>query len=295
MSNSTNNELFNRVTGLLIIEVINSNPNGDPDKESDPRQRSDMRGEISPVSFKRKLRDLIEDKDGEVWKNISSKLNLSNNGFNYSILESRGRDRKKIIDMLKKDEEEFKKEYWDARVFGNTFLEEGSSTSIKTGVVQFGLGVSVSPILIERLTTTNKAGVEEGKDRGMAPLSYRVVQHGIYCLPFFVNPSVAYKTGCTKLDIELLTKVIPYAYSNTSSYIRSQVEIIHAWYIEHKSPLGSCSDFELIKDLTPYRLKLEDSEKPSSSVKEYYIPIEKDVREELKEKVKSIRDLMKEL
>lgn len=295
MSNTNNNGIFNRVTGLLVIEVINSNPNGDPDKESDPRQRNDQRGEISPVSFKRKLRDLIEDKEGEVWKKISKKLNLSSNEYNYSILESRGRDRNKIIKKLKESEEGFKKEYWDARVFGNTFLEEGSSTSIKTGVVQFGLGVSVSPILIERHTTTNKAGVEEGKDRGMAPLSYRIVQHGIYCLPFFANPSVANKTGCTKQDIELLTKVIPYAYSNTSSYIRSQVDILHAWYIEHLSPIGSCSDFELINYLTPYKLKEEDSEKPSTSRKEYYIPTEKDVPEELKKKVKSIRDLMKEI
>ena len=40
-----------RFTGLLIIEVVNSNPNGDPDRESDPRQRPDGRGEISPVSL----------------------------------------------------------------------------------------------------------------------------------------------------------------------------------------------------------------------------------------------------
>ena len=292
MSVTNNNEMFNRATGLLIIEVINSNPNGDPDKESDPRQRNDQRGEISPVSFKRKIRDLIEDKKGEFWKLVSPKLN---NGVNYNILESRDRKREEINKMIKDNPEKFKNEYWDARIFGNTFLEEGSSTSIKTGVVQFGLGVSVAPIHIERLTTTNKAGVEKDKDRGMAPLSYRIVQHGVYCLPFFINPSVAYKTGCTEQDIELLAKVIPYAYTNTSSYIRSQVDILHAWYIEHKSPLGSCSDFELIKDLTPYKLKEDDSEKPSSSMKEYYIPTEKDVREELKKKVKPIRDLMKEI
>ena len=33
-----NNEI-KRATGLLVIEVVNSNPNGDPDRESDPRQR----------------------------------------------------------------------------------------------------------------------------------------------------------------------------------------------------------------------------------------------------------------
>ena len=51
---------INRATGLLVLEVVNSNPNGDPDRESDPRQRANGQGEISPVSFKRKLRDLVE-------------------------------------------------------------------------------------------------------------------------------------------------------------------------------------------------------------------------------------------
>src|SRR3954453_18348710 len=83
-----------RATGLLIIEVINSNPNGDPDRESDPRQRPDGKGEISPVSFKRKIRDLIEMKDGDVWKQLGAKVDLKPE--NFAILESRGRDRKVI-------------------------------------------------------------------------------------------------------------------------------------------------------------------------------------------------------
>lgn len=290
MSDSTNNEIFNRATGLLVIEVINSNPNGDPDKESDPRWRNDQRGEISPVSLKRKLRDLVEDKEGVVWKNISHKLGI-NDGFD--ILEKRDRDRKEIINLLENDKEAFKRKFWDGRVFGNTFLEEGSSTSVKTGVVQFGLGVSVSPIHIERLTTTNKSGVEEGKDRGMAPLSYRIVQHGIYCLPFFINPSVAFKTGCTKKDIDLLLGIIPHAYKHTASYIRSNVDFIHAWFIEHKTPLGSCSDFDLLDALTPKKPK--DPDKPSTTRTDYYIPKKDEVFEELRKKVLSIRDLMEEI
>jgi Cas7 group CRISPR-associated protein Csh2 len=56
---SENNQTITRGTGLLVIEVKNSNPNGDPDRESDPRVRShDQRGMITGVSFKRKLRDL---------------------------------------------------------------------------------------------------------------------------------------------------------------------------------------------------------------------------------------------
>ena len=35
------NEMINRGTGLLLIDVTNSNPNGDPDRDSDPRIRQD--------------------------------------------------------------------------------------------------------------------------------------------------------------------------------------------------------------------------------------------------------------
>ena len=61
---------FNRATGLLILEVVNSNPNGDPDRENDPRQRPNGLGEISPVSVKRKIRDLIEDHDGVFFQSL---------------------------------------------------------------------------------------------------------------------------------------------------------------------------------------------------------------------------------
>jgi CRISPR-associated protein Csd2 len=241
---------INRATGLLIIEVINSNPNGDPDRESDPRQRPDGRGEISPVSFKRKLRDLVEDKEGTVWRQLKDAIKLDPELFH--ILESRGRDRGQITKELGNGAVTFKAKYWDGRVFGNTFLEgEMDKGTIKTGVVQFGLGLSVAPIEIERHTNTNKAGVQEGKNQGMAPMGYRFVPHGVYWMPFFVNPSMAHKSGCTAIDIELLKKLIPHAYAHTRSHARPFLELRHAWYCEHTNPLGSCSDYALIDALKP--------------------------------------------
>jgi len=274
-----------RATGLLIIEVINSNPNGDPDRESDPRQRPDGKGEISPVSFKRKLRDLVDDKAGDVWCELSNEPKL--NPDEFAILESRGRVRKDIQEELKNGR--FQAKYWDGRVFGNTFLEDAMDKgTIKTGVVQIGLGVSIAPIDIERHTNTNKAGVEEGKSAGMAPMAYRFVQHGVYCMPFFVNTSVAHKSGCTAQDIELLKKLIPHAYTHTRSHARPFVEIRHAWYCEHTNPLGSCSDFALIDALKPKRLG--DASKPSTSWADYEVP--PDLTEELKKKVACV-DLVK--
>src|ERR1035438_4177019 len=85
-----------RATGLLVIEVVNSNPNGDPDNESDPRTRVGDWEEISPVSFKRKLRDLVEQKDGPVWQEIAAGFNPALKPEEFDILEKRGRDRDKI-------------------------------------------------------------------------------------------------------------------------------------------------------------------------------------------------------
>lgn len=294
------NENIKRATGLLIIEVMNSNPNGDPDRESDPRQRPNGLGEISPVSFKRKLRDIVEDAEGPVFNAMCEKLGL--NKCDFAILESRGRDRKAIAaemgkDMKKFDQKEFLnspfvKKYWDGRLFGNTFLEEGGNKGyIKTGVAQFTMGLSVAPILIQRHTNTNKAGVQEGLNQGMAPLAYRVVEHGVYCMPFYINPSHAHKSGCAQKDIDLLKALIPYAYDHTRSAIRPDVRIRHAWYMEHQNSLGSCADWKLIDALTPKR-KGEDPGRPSTAWSDYDVPI--NLSADLKEKV-SFSDLMRDM
>jgi len=187
---------------------------------------------------------------------------------------------------------QFVKKYWDGRLFGNTFLEEGGNKGyIKTGVAQFTMGLSVAPILIQRHTNTNKAGVEEGKTQGMAPLAYRVVEHGVYCMPFYINPSNACKSGCTQKDIELLKALIPYAYDHTRSAIRPDVRIRHAWYMEHENSLGSCADWKLIDALTPKR-KGDDPMKPSTSWSDYDVPVS--LPPELQGKV-SFEDLMETL
>lgn len=286
-----------RATGLLVIEVVNSNANGDPDRESDPRQRPNGIGEISPVSFKRKLRDLLEDHDSVFFRSLPE--TYTENADNYWILESRGRDRKSIIKEMAKDissfdqkqflESVFVKKYWDARVFGNTFLEEGAHKGfIKTGVVQFGVGTSISPVEIIRHTNTSKAGVQEGKNSGMAPLAFRVAAHGVYCMPFFVNPNFAQKTGCTAEDVELLKILIPKAYELNRSAIRSDIRMRHAWYIEHLNALGSCPDYMLLEALTPIR-KGQDGE-PSTSWADY--DDKTALPEELLRKVASAVDLV---
>ncbi|MDR1491126.1 MAG: type I CRISPR-associated protein Cas7 [Planctomycetaceae bacterium] len=290
-------DTIKRVTGLLIIEAVNSNPNGDPDRESDPRQRPNGHGEISPVSFKRKLRDLLEDKDSPFFTNLPQQF--QDRKEELYILESRGRDRPAVqkemaADTSKFNQDEFLKssfvtKYWDARLFGNTFLESGAAKGfIKTGAVQFGVGISISPISVVRYTNTNKSGVQEGKQQGMAQLAFRVVEHGVYVMPFFVNPNFAYKTGCKTEDIDLLKALIPYAYDLTKSAIRPDVRLRRAWWIEHQNILGSCPDYKLFEALTPTRK--ENLSDPSTSWNDYEDKTE--LPKEIADKVESCVDLM---
>jgi CRISPR-associated protein Csd2 len=301
---------FNRHTGLLIIEVRNSNPNGDPDVESDPRTfESDGRGLISPVSVKRKIRDLVL-RDGDVIAAAGARLSLGANGDKnaYGILESRGRNRAEIEAL---DKEDFQGRYWDARTFGTTFLEgkdkggdddepakgKGKSKGnakgspkpdhfIATGVIQVGVGVSAAPVEIIRWTQTNFAGVQEGKDRGMAPLGFRVVSHGLYAIPWFANPELARKTRATALDLELFKFLLPKAYPLTTSASRTQVFPVHCWCAEHTSPWGSCPDPLILDALTPRR---KGAAQPSAALSDYDIP--KELPAELRARLKSFKDL----
>ena len=299
------NAPFNRHVGLLVLDVTMSNPNGDPDMESEPRTREmDGLGMISPVSLKRKLRDLVSE-DSEVFAVAKQQLNLGADTHNqFNILEERGRDRDAIKAM---DKAEFMQTYWDARMFGNTFLESlkdnelskeqkkkkeegGYAHLINTGTTQIGVGMSIAPIEVVRMTNTNKSGVEAGKDRGMAPLAFRVVQHGIYCIPIFVNPSIAKKTGATAEDLELLKFMLPYVYQHTASAIRPQISVLHAWFAEHKNTLGSCPEHLFINALTP---KLKAGATQPSSANDYDIP-ERDDLGDLLDRFKDVRDLANE-
>jgi len=262
------NHAIPRACGLLVIEVENSNPNGDPDRDSDPRQRPDGLGEISPVSFKRKLRDIVEAKAEAIWPAVTARLKERNvilTDGHYDILEKRGRDRKTIAKEIQ--DGTFDDKYWDARLFGNTFLESKEKTekelgrklaneewatlrrNIKSGPVQFGMGISIKPVEIRRHTETNKAGVESDKASGMAPLGCRYVVHGIYVMPFFVNPHSAHYSKCRVADLELMLQLIPAAYPLTASKARPSVSIRFAHYLEHVDALGSFPDLRVLEAL----------------------------------------------
>ncbi len=303
---TTSNHTIPRACGLLVIEVVNSNPNGDPDRDSDPRQRPDGLGEISPVSFKRKLRDIVEQKPPE-WTFVKSAVEerlsvgpLADGEF--QVLERRGRVREDVERDVYEDNGQFGNKflakYWDARVFGNTFLENADTIkerllkrdvsfrgkdkekelkakldelekklrrNIKAGAVQFGMGLSIKPINIRRNTQTNKAGVEVGTEQGMAPLGYRFIPQATYTMPFFVNPAGAAQTKCRLVDIEVMLGLIPLAYPLNPSSIRPLVRVVMAHVLEHGNLLGSFPDLDILRKLAPAAASPEEPDSREES------------------------------
>ena len=210
-------------------------------------------------------------------------------------------------------EKEFVKQYWDGRVFGNTFLEKaedkstddastttpenvsgGDTTSkaaealalkesVKTGVVHFGLGLSVAPVTVRTdFTLTNKSAVQEDKHRVWPPGHSSLLSTEFMPFRFLSTRHRQTKTGCKKEDVDVALELIPYVYSHNPSLVRTQVRVIHAWYVEHCNQRGSFNDFDVIDALMPK--KPEVPNKPSVSRTEYDFPIQmiKNTKRDLK-------------
>jgi CRISPR-associated protein Csd2 len=272
-------------TGLMILEAAMSNLNGDPDRESDPRTLETSEGEfgmVSDVSIKRKVRDMVLFKDGPIWEGISKSLGITAKGFD--LLERPDRKRAEIGALAA---EEFLSRFWDARIFGSNFLVEnigrktgkskkdkasGSEVEVDepgtshkyAGPVAFSWGKTLAPISIIRATCTNISPVQEGKSRGMAPGSYRVVEHGVYAVPFTYSPHNGRKTRVTAIDLEMMLQLLPHI-GLLSSRTRPQVNVRHVYYAQHDSAFGSVAPYKILEALTP-RVKVSG---PTNSWADY--------------------------
>jgi Cas7 group CRISPR-associated protein Csh2 len=260
---------MNRFEIVAIIRVENDNPNGGIDQDGAPRCDNRFYGLISPPSFTRKDRDLVDFKAGEVWKHAMKVAGLKDADIPfYGIAETNNRSfpdadpdaAKNLKRFLALPEKEMRKRYWDVRVHGGTYLSAGEIGYKQSGPIKVSLGVSVAPVDIQTMTITSKAtkdaetkkqGTDEGIDRGMAPGGMKFVRHGLYVLRIVYCSTNAIKSECTGKDIAVFLSVLPHIYSETISFVRCGVMFSRLWFIEHRTPLGGCKSDELLRALRP--------------------------------------------
>ncbi len=259
--------LKKRSFGVVFVESILSNYNGDPDADDMPRTLIDGHGLITPVCFKHRIRDLLTDHNGPTWEYLKTQLGLDDDA--YFIWESalKGYDVNTPLEaknkywqkMVKKEGYEYLiKRFWDMRVFGTTALEtkgEDSLNFTRTGCVSVSPLISLAPVEIINNTITKGNPLEPKlmeKDQGtIAPFGFKVARHAVFSGFYVINPSKAHYTNTTEKDIKIFKSLIPYAFSNSTAASRSGVNVVQAIHVDHDNPLGSFNESEFYNFCRP--------------------------------------------
>ena len=167
----------NRYEFVILFDVENGNPNGDPDAGNLPRIDPESGyGIVTDVCIKRKIRNYVETvkEDSEGYK-IYIKEEVPLNRSDSTAYDYLGTDDKGIKDLKKKDPEVDRKirdfmcrNFFDIRTFGavmTTFVKAALNCGQVRGPVQLGFSRSIDPIVSQEVTITRVAITTE-KDAG---------------------------------------------------------------------------------------------------------------------------------
>jgi CRISPR-associated protein Csd2 len=222
----------------LIIEVRNSNPNGDPMRLNDPRQDIFGYGVISPPCLKRKIRYVVEQNPDLVKKVLGDKAPsriLMSAGNVIESIQKEGAEARKVKKDGKKYAEEavqtiltwFSETFFDVCAFGGMLATgelAGSLFAHVTGPVQFSFARSVTPIrTTEHQITRQVVAKEERSEEGRTMGIVKVVDHAVYEALVFVSPKRAEKTGYTAETHDLFVEILKVMFEDDRSASRCEV------------------------------------------------------------------------
>lgn len=240
-----NDILSNRHDFLILFEVTNGNPNGDPDAGNMPRlDPNTSRGLVSDVCLKRKVRNYIE----------LFPPARAEGGNSFNILIKQGAiietEQKKGIEAAKEQHKEKDKqaeatmrwlcrEFYDVRTFGGVLsvgdeVMKGSAWGQVRGPVQFTFGQSIHPITPLEITITRCAVTKEedkAKERTMG--SKHIVPYALYCAKGYVSPAFAERTGFTQADLDLLFEALLHMFEHDRSAARGEMVVRGLYDFEH--------------------------------------------------------------
>lgn len=251
------NSLTNRHDFLLLFDVTNGNPNGDPDAGNLPRlDPNSNRRLVSDVCLKRKVRNYVfeakRDSNGsplddyKIFIQHSHYLNDVIESFHSKAGEQVKQSGKSGRDAITATDELAVKwlcqNFFDIRCFGavvSTGPMKGSSYGQVRGPVQFTFGQSFHAITPLEITITRcaatDAGEEEkvrrGQDRTMG--NKHIVPYALYAAKGYVSPAFAERTGFTKVDLDLLFEGLLHMFEHDRSAARGEMVVRGLYDFEH--------------------------------------------------------------
>ncbi len=271
--------LENAYQFVMIFDVENGNPNGDPDAGNSPRiDPETSHGFITDVCLKRKIRNYVElAKEGEVGYNILVKPDKALNTKFAEAYEEEGLKTKakgKNADDVKKAQEYICKNYFDVRAFGAVMSTGDDPCGIVRGPVQINFAKSLSPINIQDATITRQARTTEARtETGTTEMGKKsFIPYALYRSEGYVSAPLANKvTDLSEDDLELLWTAIINMFEDDRSAARGKMCMRKLYVFKHDNVLGSVPSHILFDKID---IKLNDESVPPRAFSDYTITID---------------------
>jgi len=253
----------NRHDILVLFDVSQGNPNGDPDAGNMPRiEPNSNRGIVSDVCLKRKIRNYVE---------LSSPSRLDDKSNGYNVLISQGAvietAQKRAISAVKEPgsihgetvQERVKnwicREFYDVRTFGCVLstgdeVMRGSAFGQVRGPVQVTFGQSfhaITPleVSISVCAARNEAKGKDGKPPTEEEIAKsivaqtgiqgrkHIVPYALYTAKCYISPPFAERTGFSTHDLDLFFEALNEMFTHDRSAARGEMVVRGIYDFEH--------------------------------------------------------------
>ena len=254
----------NRYDFVILFDVENGNPNGDPDAGNMPRVDPETSyGLVTDVCLKRKIRNYVETlkEDAEGYR-IYIKDGVPLNRSDKAAMAALGIDddlkaaKKSDPDIDRRLRDYMCKNYFDIRTFGavmTTFVKGALNCGQVRGPVQIGFARSVDPIVPQEVTITRVSITTEADAENKATEMGRkhIVPYALYRAEGFVSANLARKTtGFSEGDLKLLWQAILNMFENDRSAARGKMAVRELIVFKHDSELGNAPSYKLFDAVT---------------------------------------------
>ena len=248
----------NRYDFVILFDVENGNPNGDPDAGNMPRIDPETGlGLVTDVCLKRKIRNYVEIvREGEpgygIYIRDSVPLNRSDaRAYEYLGVTDVKKAKKDDPDLDRKIRDFMCRNFYDIRTFGavmTTFVKAALNCGQVRGPVQLGFARSVDPIVPQEVTITRVAITTEAdaERKGTEMGRKYIVPYGLYRAEGFVSANLARKTtGFSEDDLALLWQAIIHMFDEDRSAARGKMAVRELIVFRHSGELGDAPAYKL--------------------------------------------------
>ena len=258
----------NRYEFVILFDVENGNPNGDPDAGNMPRVDPETGlGLVTDVCLKRKIRNYVETVKGEAY----AELGVTDKTVKEKKRTDPGLD-EKIRDWMCAN-------FYDIRTFGavmTTFVKAALNCGQVRGPVQLGFARSVEPVMPQEVTITRVAITTEAdaEKKGTEMGRKYIIPYGLYRCEGYVSANLARKTtGFSEEDLELLWQAILNMFEQDRSAARGKMAVRELIIFKHDCELGCAPAWKLFETVEVERVDKSDAA-PARSYRDYQVTVD---------------------